>query len=94
MRPPLVLTVSASDSDGAAGIQADIKTFSALGVYGASAISMICAVNTQGLRGTHYLPGDVVRSQIDAVAEDLMLDATKIGALPKGALYQWVDSVL
>ena len=94
MRPPLVLTVSASDSDGAAGIQADLKTFSALGVYGASAVSMVCAVNTQGLRGTHYLPGDVVRSQIDAVAEDLMLDATKIGALGSAAVVEAVAAAV
>ena len=90
MRPPLVLTVSASDSDGASGIQADLKTFSALGVYGASAVSMICAVNTLGLRGIHYLPGDAVRSQIDAVADDLLLDATKIGALGSAAVVEAV----
>lgn len=90
MRPPLALTISGSDSDGAAGIQADLKTFTALGVYGASAVSMVTAVNTQGLRGIHYLPGDVVRSQIDAVAEDLLLDATKIGSLGSAAVVEAV----
>src|SRR5690625_5315655 len=77
MRPPLVLTIAGSDSDGASGIQADLKTFTALGVYGASAVSMICAVNTTGVQGTHYLPGEVVRSQIDAVVQDLLVDATR-----------------
>ncbi|WP_193104895.1 bifunctional hydroxymethylpyrimidine kinase/phosphomethylpyrimidine kinase [Brachybacterium sp. FME24] len=90
MRPPLVLTIAASDSDGASGIQADLKTFTALGVYGASAVSMVCAVNTQGHTGIHYLPGDVVRSQIDAVASDLFLDATKIGGLGSAAVVEAV----
>lgn len=90
MRPPLVLTIAGSDSDGASGLQADLKTFTALGAYGASAASMICAVNTQGLQGIHYLPGDVVRSQIDAVATDLLLDATKIGALGSAAVVEAV----
>src|SRR5699024_11074828 len=75
VRPPLLLTSAGSDSDGAFGIQADLKTFTALGVYGASAVSMICAVNTTGVQGTHYLPGEVVRSQIDAVVQDLLVDA-------------------
>ena len=90
MRPPLVLTIAGSDSDGASGIQADLKTFTALGVYGASAISMVSAVNTQGVRGNHYLPGDVVRSQVDAVVEDLLIDATKIGSLGSAAVVEAV----
>src|SRR5690625_1217042 len=88
MRPPLVLTIAGSDSDGASGIQADLKTFTALGVYGASAVSMICAVNTTGVQGTHYLPGEVVRSQIDAVVQDLLVDATKIGSLGSAAVVE------
>ena len=94
MRPPLVLTIAASDSDGAAGLQADLKTFTALGVYGASATSMITAVNTHGLRGIHYLPAQVVRSQIDAVTDDLLLDATKIGALGSAAVAQTVAAAV
>lgn len=90
MRPPLVLTIAGSDSDGASGIQADLKTFTALGVYGASAISMVSAVNTHGQQGNHYLPGDVVRSQIDAVVEDLLIDATKIGSLGSAAVVEAV----
>ncbi|HJB10404.1 MAG TPA: bifunctional hydroxymethylpyrimidine kinase/phosphomethylpyrimidine kinase [Candidatus Brachybacterium merdavium] len=91
MRPPLVLTIAGSDSDGASGIQADLKTFTALGVYGASAVSMICAVNTTGVQGTHYLPGEVVRSQIDAVVQDLLVDATKIGSLGSAAVVEAVS---
>ncbi|APX34266.1 bifunctional hydroxymethylpyrimidine kinase/phosphomethylpyrimidine kinase [Brachybacterium sp. P6-10-X1] len=90
MRPPLVLTIAGSDADGASGIQADLKTFTALGAYGASAVTMVAAVNTRELIGTHYLPGDVVRSQIDAVAADLLLDVTKIGALGSAAVVEAV----
>ena len=86
MRPPLALTVAASESDGAAGVQADLKTFTALGVYGASALSMVTTVTPLGVRGTHPLPPELVRTQITAVAEDLMLDATKIGALGSAAV--------
>lgn len=86
MRPPLALTVAASESDGAAGLQADLKTFTALGVYGASAASMITTVTPLGVRGTHPLPPELVRTQIAAVAEDLLLDATKIGALGSAAV--------
>ena len=85
MRPPLVLTIAASETDGAAGIQADLKTFTALGVYGASAVTMITVVTAAGVRGTHPLPGDIVRQQVEAVAADLRLDATKIGALGSAA---------
>lgn len=90
MRPPLVLTIAGSDADGASGIQADLKTFTALGVYGAGAVTMVSAVNTHELAGIHYLPGDVVRSQIDAVAADLLLDVTKIGALGSAAVVEAV----
>lgn len=94
MRPPLVLTIASSDSDGASGLQADLKTFTALGAYGASAVTMVSTVNSQGLRGIHYLPGDVVRSQIDAVATDLLLDATKIGALGSAAVVESVAAAV
>lgn len=86
MRPPLVLTISASDSDGASGIQADLKTLTALGSYGASAVTLVQAVNPQGSRAVHYLPADLVRAQIDAVAGDLLLDVTKIGVLGSAAV--------
>src|SRR5699024_791062 len=70
MRPPLVLTIAGSEADGAAGVQADLKTFTALGSYGASALTMVVSVNPQGVRGVHPLPPEVVRSQIDAVADE------------------------
>ncbi|MGO3209111.1 bifunctional hydroxymethylpyrimidine kinase/phosphomethylpyrimidine kinase [Brachybacterium sp. AOP42-C2-15] len=94
MRPPLVLTIADSETHGAAGIQADLKTFTALGTYGASAVSMITVVTTNGVQSTHPLPGDVVRRQIDAVAGDLRLDATKIGALGSAAAVQAVAAAL
>ncbi|MGO1225485.1 MAG: bifunctional hydroxymethylpyrimidine kinase/phosphomethylpyrimidine kinase [Brachybacterium sp.] len=94
MRPPLILTIADSETHGAAGIQADLKTFTALGTYGASAVSMITVVTTNGVQSTHPLPGDVVRRQIDAVAGDLRLDATKIGALGSAAAVQAVAAAL
>lgn len=94
MRPPLVLTIAASESDGAAGLQADLKTFTALGAYGASAVSMVTTVTAHQVHGTHPLPADVVRGQIDAVAEDLRLDATKIGALGSAAVVEAVAAAV
>lgn len=94
MRPPLVLTVSASEADGASGIQADLKTFTALGAYGASAVTMVCAVTGRGNQGIHYLPADVVRKQIEVVRDDMRLDATKIGALGSAAVVQAVAEAL
>lgn len=94
MRPPLVLTISGSDADGAAGIQADLKTFTALGAYGASAVTMVCAVTGRRSAGIHYLPADVVRTQIEVVREDLHLDATKIGALGSAAVVEAVAEAL
>ncbi|ASK66423.1 hydroxymethylpyrimidine/phosphomethylpyrimidine kinase [Brachybacterium avium] len=90
MRPPLVLTIAASESDGAAGLQADLKTFTALGAYGASAVSMVSTITAHEVHGTYPLPADVVRGQIDAVAADLRLDATKIGALGSAAVVEAV----
>ena len=86
MRPPLVLTVAGSDAAGAAGVQADLKTFTALGVYGASALTLITSVAGRGPRGTHPLPPDVVRTQIDEVVRDLHVDVLKIGALGTAAI--------
>ena len=94
MRPPLVLTIAGSEADGAAGVQADLKTFTALGSYGASAVTMIVSVNPQGVRGVHPLLPEVVRSQIDAVAEELMLDGTKIGSLGSAAVVAEVVAAL
>jgi hydroxymethylpyrimidine/phosphomethylpyrimidine kinase len=77
----IALTIAGSDSGGGAGIQADLKTFSALGVYGASVISALTAQNTRGVTGIHDVPADFITAQIDAVFGDLKVDAVKIGML-------------
>ena len=77
----IALTIAGSDSGGGAGIQADLKTFSALGVYGASVITALTAQNTIGVHGIHDVPADFVRAQMDAVLTDLKINAIKIGML-------------
>ena len=79
--PPIALTIAGSDSSGGAGIQADLKTFTALGVYGASVITALTAQNTLGVRAIHAVPPDFIAAQIDAVAEDLAVAAVKTGML-------------
>lgn len=76
-----VLTIAGSDSGGGAGIQADLKTFAALGCYGMSAITALTAQNTLGVRGIHAVPAEFLKSQIQAVVEDIGVDAVKIGML-------------
>ena len=76
---PRVLSIAGSDSGGGAGIQADLKTFAALGVYGASVITALTAQNTQGVTGIHQVPAEFVTAQIDAVFSDLVVGAVKIG---------------
>ena len=80
------LTIAGSDSGGGAGIQADLRTFQALGVYGASAITAITAQNTLGVRAVQALDPTLVTAQIDAVAEDFTLAATKIGMLANAGI--------
>ena len=79
MTTPVALTIAGSDSSGGAGIQADLKTFAALGVYGASVITALTAQNTKGVSGIHLVPADFVTAQIDAVFGDLDVQAVKIG---------------
>jgi hydroxymethylpyrimidine/phosphomethylpyrimidine kinase len=79
MTIPIALTIAGSDSSGGAGIQADLKTFAAFGVYGASVITALTAQNTQGVSGIHQVPADFVTAQIDAVFSDLEVKAVKIG---------------
>lgn len=78
---PRVLSIAGSDSGGGAGIQADLKTFSALGCYGMTAITALTAQNTCGVRAIHGVPPQMLRDQIDAVMEDMGADAVKIGML-------------
>jgi hydroxymethylpyrimidine/phosphomethylpyrimidine kinase len=77
----IAVTIAGSDSGGGAGIQADLKTFSALGVYGASVITALTAQNTKGVSGIHDAPPDFIAAQIDAVFSDLKVNAVKIGML-------------
>ena len=80
-RTPIALTIAGSDSGGGAGIQADLKTFSALGVYGASVITALTAQNTRGVQGIHDVPAAFVAAQMDSVFSDLRVGAVKIGML-------------
>ena len=76
-----VLSIAGSDSGGGAGIQADLKTLSALGCYGMTAITAITAQNTCGVTGIHGIPPEMLKAQIDAVVQDIGVDAVKIGML-------------
>jgi hydroxymethylpyrimidine/phosphomethylpyrimidine kinase len=79
----IAVTIAGSDSSGGAGIQADLKTFSALGVYGASVITALTAQNTRGVQGIHDVPPDFIGAQIDSVFSDLAVGAVKIGMLSR-----------
>ncbi len=81
----IAVTIAGSDSGGGAGIQADLKTFSALGVYGASVIAALTAQNTKGVTGIHDVPPDFIAAQIDAVFSDFDVRAVKIGMLSNTA---------
>jgi len=85
---PIALTIAGSDSGGGAGIQADLKTFSALGVYGASVITALTAQNTKGVSAIHNVPADFVTAQMDAVFSDLDIDAVKIGMVSQRAVIE------
>lgn len=81
LRYARVLTIAGSDSGGGAGIQADLKTFAALGCYGMSAITALTAQNTVGVQGIHPVPAEFLKAQIQSVVEDIGVDAVKIGML-------------
>ncbi|HQN20131.1 MAG TPA: bifunctional hydroxymethylpyrimidine kinase/phosphomethylpyrimidine kinase, partial [Syntrophobacteraceae bacterium] len=83
---PRALTIAGSDSGGGAGIQADIKTFSAFGVYGMSAIAALTAQNTIGVRGIIEIDPEFVSLQIRAVVEDIGVDAVKTGMLSNASV--------
>ncbi|MCS7276826.1 MAG: bifunctional hydroxymethylpyrimidine kinase/phosphomethylpyrimidine kinase [Dehalococcoidia bacterium] len=89
-RVPIVMTIAGSDSGGGAGIQADLKTFAALGVYGTTAITAITAQNTVGVTAVFELPPDMVAAQIDAIVEDMGADAVKTGMLASSPIIEAV----
>jgi hydroxymethylpyrimidine/phosphomethylpyrimidine kinase len=94
MTTPVALTIAGSDSSGGAGIQADLKTFAALGVYGASAITALTAQNTRGVDGIHPVPPEFVVEQIDAVFGDLVVGAVKIGMVAQLAVIEAIVAAL
>jgi hydroxymethylpyrimidine/phosphomethylpyrimidine kinase len=81
MSTPIALTIAGSDTGGGAGIQADLKTFAALGVYGTSVITALTAQNTKGVFAIHEVPAEFITAQIDAVFTDFAVSAVKIGML-------------
>ena len=91
---PKALTIAGSDSGGGAGIQADLKTFAALGVYGASALTAITAQNTVGVTAVHEIPTEIITSQIDAVLDDIGADSVKTGMLANGPIIGCVADAL
>ena len=90
MKIPKAMTIAGSDSGGGAGIQADLKTFAALGVYGASTLTAITAQNTVRVSAVHEIPTDVITAQIDAVLSDIGADAVKTGMLSSSAIIECV----
>lgn len=90
----IALTIAGSDSSGGAGIQADLKSFSALGAYAASVITALTAQNTQGVQGVFAVPPDFVSAQIDSVFSDLNVRAVKIGMLATSDVIRAVASGL
>lgn len=93
-RHPAAMTIAGSDPSGGAGLQADLKTFQQLGVYGMSAVTLITVQNTQGVRQVQVLDPDLVAAQIDAVLDDIAPQAIKTGALGSAAVVRVVASRL
>ncbi|MGB3828113.1 MAG: bifunctional hydroxymethylpyrimidine kinase/phosphomethylpyrimidine kinase [Ornithinimicrobium sp.] len=85
-RPPIVLSIAGSDPSGGAGIQADLKTFSALGSYGCAVLTSLTAQNTRGVTGIHPVPADFVTEQIVTLFDDLAVQATKVGMLANASI--------
>lgn len=90
----IAVTIAGSDSGGGAGIQADLKTFSALGVYGASVITALTAQNTLGVQAIHDVPPDFIAAQMDSVFSDLKVGAAKIGMLSQTPVIETVAAGL
>ncbi|MFD0936695.1 bifunctional hydroxymethylpyrimidine kinase/phosphomethylpyrimidine kinase, partial [Methylobacterium trifolii] len=91
---PIALTIAGSDSGGGAGIQADLKTFSALRVYGASVVTALTAQNTLGVQAIHDVPADFVARQLESVFSDLAVTAVKIGMLSQAPVIAAVAEAL
>jgi hydroxymethylpyrimidine kinase/phosphomethylpyrimidine kinase len=94
MRVPRALTIAGSDSGGGAGIQADLKTFAILGVWGMSAITAVTVQNTEGVTGVADVPAEVVGEQIRAVAADIGVDAAKTGMLSSAEIIEQVAAAV
>ena len=94
MTTPIAVTIAGSDLGGGAGIQADLKTFSALGVYGASVITALTAQNTKGVTAIHDVPAEFVSAQIDAVFSDLAVGAVKIGMVSQPGVIEAIAAGL
>lgn len=92
--PPRALTIAGSDSGGGAGIEADLKTFTVLGVYGMAALTAVTAQNTEAVTAVHDLPPALVAAQIAAVATDIGIDAAKTGMLSNARIVQAVAGAL
>jgi hydroxymethylpyrimidine/phosphomethylpyrimidine kinase len=93
-RPPVALTIAGSDPSGGAGIQADLKTFSALGAYGTSVITALTAQNTSGVTGVHVVPAEFVLQQLETLVADVRLDVVKIGMLANAEIVRAVADFL
>lgn len=91
---PNVLSIAGSDPSGGAGIQADLKTFAALGAYGMAAMTALTAQNTKGVTGVHELPPDFVAKQVETVFDDVRIDAVKIGMAGSASTITQIGDVL
>ena len=88
------LTIAGTDPSGGAGIQADLKTFSALGAYGTSVITALVAQNTQGVQSVYRIEPNFVAAQLDSVLDDVRIDSAKIGMLSETAIVEQVSARL
>ena len=93
MTPPVALSIAGSDSGGGAGVQADLRTFAALGVFGTSAITSVTAQNTREVRVVHPLPASLVRQQVEAVMDDLPVAGVKCGLLATAEIVREVSAL-
>ncbi|HHV20841.1 MAG TPA: bifunctional hydroxymethylpyrimidine kinase/phosphomethylpyrimidine kinase [Propionibacterium sp.] len=93
-RPPVALTIAGSDPSGGAGIQADLKTFTALGAFGTTVITALTAQSTRGVTGVHPIPVDFVHQQLETLTDDVRIDAVKIGMLASAELVRAIGEWL